>query len=101
MRDGVDDKGHVWFHGMNLGPLPEVPPSPAVPVVRRAVWWARTWSLAYAWRRGFGMFGPNGNRARVGRTVLRSTRISLSGVQSWRVHKHEKQAWARLEELTQ
>lgn len=71
--------------------------------LRRAAWWARAWSLAYLWRER--RINPNTRhmleaRARDEKTILRSTRVKITNLQSWRVHKHEKQAWARLEELS-
>jgi len=66
--------------------------------LRRAAWWARSWSLAYLWK---SRVAPvRRSRDLLERTTLRATRASISELQSWRVHKHEKQAWARLEELT-
>lgn len=77
--------------------------------LRRASWWARTWSLALLWReRANPSIGaPYVERTRSqlrerppGRVVLRPSRCVLSPILSWRVHRHEKAAWARLEELT-
>lgn len=69
----------------------------------RATWWARAWSLAYLWRER--RINPNTrhmieSRASGEKTILRPTRVRITNLQSWRVHKHEKQAWARLEELS-
>jgi len=73
--------------------------------LRRAVWWARTWAVALQFRnRHHVPSSPIRVRVAGGRSskvVLRSTRTTISGLQSWRVHKHEKAAWSRLEELTQ
>lgn len=63
--------------------------------LRRAVWWSRVWALAYTFYRSTGTHRVAGQRV-----ALRPTRTQLSSIQGWRVHRHEKAAWARLEELT-
>lgn len=65
--------------------------------VRRAVWWARTWACAYSFKRSA---RPGSlHRQRSQRVYVRGDHVRMTELQAWRVHKHEKQAWARLEEL--
>jgi len=71
-------------------------------MLESAVWWARAWSLAYLWRER--RINPSSRQMHSARqpgakTILRAARVEITNLQSWRVHKHEKQAWSRLETI--